>query len=55
MSSHMVCWQSTTSSDFGKLATSDDTTPALPPDTVAITEAQYDALLADFLAGQTPS
>jgi len=55
MSHRMVCWQSTTSSDFGKLATSDDTTPALPPGTEAITDEQYQALLADFLAGTVPA
>ncbi|HUW17558.1 MAG TPA: hypothetical protein VMW94_10815 [Actinomycetes bacterium] len=55
MSHEMTCWQSTTSSDFGKIATSDDETPQLPPDTVAITEAEYGALLADFIAGQVPT
>jgi len=56
MSSHveMICWQSTTSSDFGKITSSDATPPALPPATVEITESDYAQLVADFLAGVTP-
>jgi len=56
MSSHvaMICWQSTTSSDFGKLSTSDAETPTVPPGSVAITDAEYEQLLSDFIAGVTP-
>jgi len=54
MSHQMICWQSSTSSDFGKLSTSDDETPTLPPGTVEIDDATYEQLLADFLAGVTP-
>jgi len=55
MSHQSTCWQSTTSSDFGKASTSDAEAPQLPPDTEAITEAEYGALLADFIAGQVPT
>jgi hypothetical protein len=54
MTDRMICWQSTTTDDFGKITTSDSTTPSLPAGTVEITDAEYELLLADFLAGVAP-